>query len=117
MAVLFNDFAAQKGDEPALVDDSGSTSWSVLNDRVNRLIHVLRAHGVQPGERIALLSGNRRETYEVVSAAAHSGVLMVPVNWHFAAEEVEYVVENSDSKLVITDPAFDHLAAGRGFDE
>jgi long-chain acyl-CoA synthetase len=111
MAVLFNDFAAQKGDEPALVDDSGSTSWSVLNDRVNRLIHVLRAHGVQPGERIALLSGNRRETYEVVSAAAHAGVLMVPVNWHFAAEEVEYVVENSDSKLVITDPAFDHLAA------
>jgi long-chain acyl-CoA synthetase len=112
VATLFTEFADQRPDTPAVVDDDGATTWPEYNRRVNRLIHVFRAMGVKPGERISLLSGNRREVYEVYGAAAHSGVLVVPVNWHFAAEEVEYVVDNSESKLVITDPAYDDLAAG-----
>ena len=98
--------------EPAVIDASGVTSWSELNDRVDRLIHVWRAHGVQPGERVALLSGNRREVFEVLMAAAHSGVMVVPINWHFAADEVSYVVDDSDSKLLILDPAYADQAAG-----
>jgi long-chain acyl-CoA synthetase len=93
-------------DFPALVDERGETSWAQLNDRVNRLIGVIRDHRVRPGERIALLSGNRREMFEVFLAVAHTGVLVVPINWHFSAEEVEYVVENSGSKLLLVDPAF-----------
>lgn len=96
----------RRGAEPALTDETGSTSWVDLDDRVNRLIHLLRAKGIQEGERIALLSGNRREVYEVTLAAAHSGILLVPINWHFAAEEVRYVVENSGAKLLIVDPAY-----------
>jgi long-chain acyl-CoA synthetase len=99
-------------DFPALVDETGHTSWSELNNRVNRLIHVIRGHGVQPGERIAMLSGNRREMYEVFMAVAHTGVMVVPINWHFAADEVEYVVENSASKFLILDPEFAANATG-----
>ena len=93
-------------DFPALVDERGDTSWSLLNARVNRLIHVLRDRGLQPGERVALLSGNRREMFEVFLAVAHTGVLVVPINWHFSADEVAYVVDNSSSKLLIVDPEF-----------
>jgi long-chain acyl-CoA synthetase len=85
----------RRAGEPALIDRHGATSWGELDERVNRLVHVLRSLGVQPGERVAILSGNRREVYEVIQAVAHSGVLLVPINWHFAAEEVQYVVENS----------------------
>jgi long-chain acyl-CoA synthetase len=99
-------------DFPALVDDAGSTSWADLDDRVNRLINVIRDHGIAPGERMAMLTGNRRETYEVFLAVAHTGVLVVPINWHFAADEVEYVIENSGSKLLIVDPEFAANAAG-----
>ena len=93
-------------DFPALIDERGETSWRALNARVNRLIHVLRDHGLQPGERVALLSGNRREMFEVFLAVAHAGILVVPVNWHFSADEVAYVVENSGAKLLIVDPEF-----------
>ncbi len=99
-------------DAPALIDERGATSWRDLDDRVNRLIHVLRAHGVAPGERIAMLSGNRREIFEVYSAVAHCGVFVVPVNWHFAPDEVAYVVSNSGSRLVIVEP--DHLPSTAG---
>jgi long-chain acyl-CoA synthetase len=97
---------------PALIDERGETSWSDLNGRVNRLIAVIRAHGVGPGERVAMLSGNRREMFEVFLAVAHTGVLVVPINWHFSADEVEYVVENSGSKLLLVDPAFAAHASG-----
>jgi long-chain acyl-CoA synthetase len=80
---------------------------------VNRLVHALRSLGIQPGERAALLSGNRREVYEVIHAAAHSGILLVPINWHFAAEEVRYVVENSGSRALFVDPTY---AAAEGID-
>ena len=103
MAELLAGFRGRT-DSPALIDGSGTTSWRDLDDRVNRLIHVLRAHGVQPGERIALLSGNRREIFEVYAAVAHCGVLVVPINWHFAAEEVAYVVANSGSRLLVVEP-------------
>ena len=99
-------------DFPALIDEKGETSWAVLNNRVNRLIGVVRSHGVGPGERMAMLSGNRREMFEVFLAAAHTGVLVVPINWHFSADEVEYVVENSGSKLLLVDPAFGANANG-----
>jgi long-chain acyl-CoA synthetase len=108
MALLTKKLLARdhRADRPALIDASGSTSWSELDERVNRLIDVLRSHGVQPGERIALLAGNRREVFEVLLAVAHSGIQVVPINWHFAADEVAYVVADSDSKLLILDPAY-----------
>jgi long-chain acyl-CoA synthetase len=99
-------------DYPALLDETGETTWRELDERVNRLVHVIRSKGVQPGERIAMLSGNRREMYEVFLAVAHTGVLVVPINWHFAAEEVEYVVDNSSSKLLLVDPEFARNTGG-----
>ena len=96
----------RRAGEPALTDRHGTTSWGELDERVNRLVHLLRSLGVQPGERVALLSGNRREVYELIQAAAHSGVLLVPINWHFAADEVRYVVENSGSRALFVDPTY-----------
>jgi long-chain acyl-CoA synthetase len=100
--------------EPALIDRHGITSWGELDERVNRLVHLLRSLGVQPGDRVAILSGNRREVFEVIQAVAHSGILLVPINWHLAAEEVRYVVENSGSRALFVDPAY--AAAADGID-
>ena len=101
-------------DFPALVDEAGETSWKELDERTNRLVNLWRQRGIQPGDRVALLAGNRREVYEVYLAAAHSGVSVVPINWHFAPDEVEYVVSNSESKLVISDPMYDANAGRTG---
>jgi len=99
--------------DPALVDDDGTTSWGRLDDRVDRLINHLRdTAGIAAGDRIALLSGNRREAFEVLVAAAHMGIMVVPINWHFAADEVEYVVSDSEAKLIVTDPTYAVNATG-----
>ena len=110
MTQLFGPIAARRGDAPALIDEFGETSWRDFDARVNRLIHALRGRGLPVGARIGVLSGNRREYFEVLCAAAHAGWIVVPINWHFAAEEVSYVLENSDAQALVADGRFADLA-------
>lgn len=63
--------AATDADAPAVRDETGSTSWAQLDERVNRLISVLRQAG-QQGDRVAVHSGNRRECFEASRAVINS---------------------------------------------
>ncbi len=111
MAEILRGFAEARGGDVALVDERGETTWAELDERVNRLVHALRSVGLQPGDTFSLLAGNRREYFEVYLAAAHAGLLFVPVNWHWVGEEVAYVVENSDSRALVADARFAGVAA------
>ncbi len=103
MAELTREFAETKGDATALVDDHGSTTWSEFDDRVNRLTHVFREAGLRPGETIAIVAGNRREWFETAMACAHAGLVYVPVNWHWVADEIAYVFADAAVRAVVTD--------------
>ena len=110
MAIRLIDQADQRGEQPALIDEFGETSWQQLNERVNRLIHLFRARGLEGGDKIAVLSGNRREVFELLSASAHSGLVLVPINWHSSPEEVTYLLDDSDARALFVDPRFEELA-------
>ncbi|MEE4300553.1 MAG: AMP-binding protein [Pseudomonadales bacterium] len=107
MARMTAKHAASHAQAAALVDEHGTTSWGEFDARVNRLVHALRGAGLAPGDVFATFCGNRREFFEIMTAAAHGGWLFVPVNWHFTAEELAYVVDNSDSKLLFADARFE----------
>ena len=83
MAELLNSFAASRPDAYALVDETGATTWSSFDIRVNRLVHALSDLGVVRGTTIAAMAANTREYFEVLTAAAHGGFAVVPVNWHW----------------------------------
>jgi long-chain acyl-CoA synthetase len=106
MAVLTRGFAESKGHELALVDDESSISWSELDVRVNRLIHALRAAGIDDGDTISIVCGNRIEWFEMALACANAGVVFVPVNWHLVAAEIAYILEDSGSKAVLADDRY-----------
>ena len=111
MAKLLERHAQQNPNRPALIDAAGSRSWGEFNTRVNRLINGFRALGLGAGDLISIYAGNCREYYEVMAAAGHAGILFVPVNWHFTAEELAYVIDNSGSKLLIAGEEFTATAA------
>ena len=46
-----------------------------------------------------------------MAAATHTGTRFVPINWHFHAEEVAYVLDNSDAKALLAGQRFAALAA------
>ena len=101
MGVLLRDHVTTGGDRTALVDDHGATSWTDLDQRVNRLVHALRKRGLEPGDTLALMAGNQREAVEVVLACLHGGWLLVPVNWHWVAEELAHVLDDCDADALV----------------
>jgi long-chain acyl-CoA synthetase len=61
----------------------------------------LRAVGLREGDRIALLLRNDFAFLEVSVAAALLGVHPVPVNWNLTAEEIAYVLADSDARVIV----------------
>ena len=111
MAELLIPLSERLGEAPALVDERGTTHWIDFNLRVNRLIAAFGGAGLRPEDTIAILSENRREYFECMTAATHCGLRYVPVNWHWVAEEVAYVLENADARALICGERFRPLAA------
>lgn len=87
----------------ALVDARGVTTWSVLNDRCNRWIWVLRGLGIGPGDRVAVMAGNRRESWEVFLACLHTGVVVVPVSWELDVEGVAHILRHSGARVLVVE--------------
>ena len=106
MAELTAPLADRRGEAPALVDEHGIVSFVELDQIVNRLISALSARGLEDHDVIALMCGNRAEFFEVTCAAAHARWVVVPVNWHWVADEVAYVLENSGARMLIVEEQF-----------
>ena len=106
MSVLTSSFATARGGDLALADDTATLTWAELDERVNRLIHSFRAAGIGPGDTISVIAGNCNEWFEIAFACSSSGITFVPVNWHFVAREIAYIVADSGSKALITGHQF-----------
>jgi len=97
--------AAIAGDKPAFVSASGSVSFAEVNARVNRLNNALAGLGLARGDRVAILSRNRPEFFEVYGVAK-SGLVAVPLNWRLAARELLHPLGDSSPRVVVAEPDF-----------
>lgn len=111
MAELLRPHAERHPERPAIIDEHGPMGWARLNERVNRCVDALRRRGVAERDTIVVMGGNRRQTYEVYLAAMHAGWIVVPVNWHWVADELAYVIDDCDAAAVIVDGAWSDVAA------
>jgi len=91
-----------------LVDAAGggrpsATSYADLNLAANRLAHGLASVGARPGERVVWCGANSLEVITTVHAARKAALVAVPLSYRFTAEEMQYVVDNSDATTVVID--------------
>ena len=98
-----------RGDATAVVVDGfagarpSTTTFEELNREVNRLAHAMRALGTATGERVVWCGPNSLEVITTIHAARKHGVVAVPLSYRFNADEMAYVIDNSDAVLVVTD--------------
>ncbi|HEU4425178.1 MAG TPA: AMP-binding protein [Pilimelia sp.] len=105
MPLLLDEHVAAAGADIAIVDDRGALSWNRLGERVNRWVNLLTDRGLGPGDRLACVLDNRRETFEVLLACLHAGITVVPINWHLTEPEIAYILSDSNSQaLVVAEP-------------
>src|SRR5688572_33000097 len=87
--------ACNTPDKPALIDGDTRLSFRELEERINRLAHVLKSLGVGPGARVALMMKNCHQYLESQWALARLGAIAVQVGDRLKAGEVQYILENS----------------------
>ncbi|MDB5969921.1 MAG: acyl-CoA synthetase [Hydrocarboniphaga sp.] len=84
----------------AVVDAHHRFTFAQLDARVNRLVNVLRTHGVGENDRLLWLGQNSFRVMEVLLAAAKLGALLCPANWRMTAAEVTASIEDFQPKVV-----------------
>src|SRR5947209_14078044 len=72
-----------------------------MDDRVNQLANALLAEGFDEGDRILWLGQNCHRVLEGLLAAAKVGGVFCPVNWRQTAQELEFVIDDVDARVVI----------------
>jgi fatty-acyl-CoA synthase len=106
---VYGHFAAQvrRAPDAIAMNDGGTLStYRDLDHRVRRLAASLMARGVSRGDRIALLSENRREYIEIELAAALLGAIVACQNWRLAQDELKHCITLVDPCLAIVSPRY-----------
>ena len=91
--------------------DTGETvTYREFEQRANRLAHLLRAHGLQRLDHYAIFMENNSRYLEACAAGERSGLYYTCVNAHLTVDELAYIVDNSESQVLITSRALQSIA-------
>lgn len=99
---LFVRAAQRWHDRLALVTPYQSYTYEELLQRVQGMVHGLRAQGVEPGDQVATLFGTRGEWVILHYAAAFLGAILVPLNTRFRAEEIRCALKQVQATVLVT---------------
>jgi crotonobetaine/carnitine-CoA ligase len=92
---------AQHPDEVWLKFKDQYFTWQQVLDNIHRAANGLLDLGVQPGERVALMMGNRPEFLWLHFAIGFIGAIGVPVNTSQRGATLQHILADSDSAAVI----------------
>lgn len=100
-------YATQNPDRPAFVmaATGEAVSYREFEQRANRLAHLLRAHGIQRTGHFSIFMENNNRYLEACAAGERSGAYYTCINSYLTADEVAYIVNNSESTILITSAA------------
>src|SRR3979409_1482219 len=88
-----------------------AVSYAELEARCNRLAHLLRNVGLKRLDHYAIFMENNSRYLEACGAGERSGLYFTCVNSYLTASELAYIVNNSQSRVLITSLAKLDVAA------
>jgi len=99
-----NETVARFGDNDALVVDHQGIrqSWTEFNTSVDAVAKGLMAYGIEKGDRVGMWSPNYAEWVYVQFATAKIGAIQVNINPAYRTSELEYAMNQSGCKMLIT---------------
>ena len=90
-------------DKPAVIDSvtGEQRTYGELNDRSNQLAQLMHDRGLRRGDHVSIFAENHVAWFDVVWAAMRSGLYLTTVNRYLTDEEAGYIVDNSESEVLI----------------
>ncbi|WP_432544944.1 long-chain-fatty-acid--CoA ligase [Kineococcus sp. SYSU DK002] len=131
-AQMLTEHARTRPAEVAVRLDEHALTWPDLDDATARVAALLRAHGVRPGDRVALVLPNVPQFPVLYHGVLRAGAVVVPMNpllrgrevnhhfadsgavlalvWHAVADASRAGAVGTGTRVVVVDPAADLLA-------
>ena len=91
------------GDEVAVVDGDVRLTYAELDLQSDRFANALLAQGLQPGDRVAMLCYNSYRYVIAMFGVYKAGLVCVPINTQLVPDDVAYIVEHAEARLVVID--------------
>ena len=99
---LVREAAERSGDREFLRFPGVSLTFAEVHEASNRLAQVLVAHGIRPGDRVAIMLGNVPDWPLIWFAIGKAGAIAVPVNARYREADLAFVLADSGAVLVLT---------------
>lgn len=103
--------ARRFGARDALVFEQRRWSYSDLERDVHALVAGLRARGLMPGDRVAVVAGNSASYLILALALAHMGAVLVPLNCRLRPRELALLVQRSGAVGFASETGFEAVFA------
>ena len=101
LAAIVRQHALTRAESPALSFESTTLSFADLDGLSSRVANALMASGVASGDRVAVLSKNSPEFFEVMFGCSKIGAILVGLNWRLAPPEITAIVADAAPKMIV----------------
>ncbi|MEL6863345.1 MAG: amino acid adenylation domain-containing protein [Bacteroidota bacterium] len=108
---LFEERVTQQADEIALLVKDQKLSYAQLNQSANQLAHHLKQRGVQTGDLVTICMDRSAEMIIGLLGILKTGAAYVPVDPAYPAERIRYILEDAQSKFVLSKAPYKSLLA------
>ncbi|MFV2018449.1 class I adenylate-forming enzyme family protein [Micromonospora sp. LOL_023] len=110
MAAGIREFGRATPRRIAVVDGDREVTFGALHQRSSQLASATLDRGLAPGERIAVLSNNRYEYFEISAAMAKAGIPTVPLNPRNNVTDNAYILAHSAVQgIIVADDLADRV--------
>jgi acyl-CoA synthetase (AMP-forming)/AMP-acid ligase II len=110
MKINIGDFLTRRSrltpDREGLVCEGVRRTYKELNDRANHLANAMTALGIGHGDRVSILAFNEPEYYDMYFGLGKIGTTLVPVNYRLAGPEIQYILSDCESKVLVFGPEY-----------
>ncbi len=103
MGALVERCGASYGTEDAVIHGGTHITHREQRSRIRRTGRALLGLGLEPGDRVAILMGDRPELLDVYYGAMWAGLAVVPLNARLGRDDHRYILEDSGARVVAHD--------------
>ena len=81
-------------------------TWSVFDEKANRVANLLISRGIQRGQKVAILMMNCLDWLPIYFGALKAGAVAVPLNFRYTSDEIDYCLKLADADVLFFGPEF-----------
>ncbi len=95
-----------------MAESGAAVTFGELEAQSNQIAHLFRRQGLKRGDSIALCLENHIAFFKICIAAQRAGLYFTAISYRLQADEVEYIVNDCEAKVLITSAHLQDTFAG-----